>query len=123
MNTAVRENRETEARKAEQFVAPRASVAENGDGYILQVEMPGVNKEGLEIAMEDSDLTIIGRRLLPAVDGTLIHQESRRENFRRVFEIDPSIDTDKIRAQIDQGILTLKLPKSERVKPRKIAVS
>lgn len=123
MNTAVRENRDTEARKAEQFVAPRASVVENGEGYILQVEMPGVNKEGLEIAMEDNELTIIGHRSLPTVDGTLIHQESRRENFRRVFEIDPSIDTDKISAQIDQGILTLKLPKSERVKPRKIAVS
>jgi HSP20 family protein len=82
-----------------------------------------VNKEGLEIAMEDNELTIIGRRSLPTVDGTLIHQESRRENFRRAFEIDPSIDTDKISAQIDQGILTLKLPKSEKVKPRKITVS
>ena len=123
MNTAVRENRDTEARKAEQFVAPRASVIENGEGYILQVEMPGVNKEGLEIAMEDNELAIIGRRSLPTVDGTLIHQESGRENFRRAFEIDPSIDTDKISAQIDQGILTLKLAKSERVKPRKIAVS
>jgi len=123
MNTAVRENRDTEARKAEQFIAPRASVVENGDGYILQVEMPGMNKEGLEIAMEDNELTIIGRRSLATVDRTLIHQESRRENFRRAFEIDPSIDTDKISAQIDQGILTLKLPKSERVKPRKIAVS
>jgi HSP20 family protein len=123
MNTTVRESRDTEARKAEQFIAPRASVAENGEGYILQVEMPGVNKEGLEIAMEDNELTIIGRRSLPTVDGTLIHQESRRENFRRAFEIDPSIDTDKISAQIDQGILTLKLPKSEKVKPRKITVS
>lgn len=123
MNTAVRENRNTESRKAEQFVAPRASVVENGEGYILQVEMPGVNKEGLEIAMEDNELTIIGRRSLPTVDGTLIHQESRRENFRRSFEIDPSINTDKISAQIGQGILNLKLPKSERVKPRNIAVS
>jgi HSP20 family protein len=123
MNTTVRESRGTEARKAEQFVAPRAGVVENGQGYILQVEMPGVNKDGLEIAMEDNELTIIGRRSLPTVDGTLVHQESRRKDFRRAFEIDPSIDTDKISAQIDQGILTLKLPKSERVKPRKIAVS
>ena len=123
MNTAVRENRDTETRKAEQFVAPRASVVENGESYMLQVEMPGVNKEGLEIAMEDNELTIIGRRSLSTVDGTLIHQESRRENFRRAFEIDPSIDTNKISARIDQGILTLKLPRSERVKPRKIAVS
>jgi HSP20 family protein len=123
MKTAVRENRDSEALKTERFVAPRASVVEDGEGYTLQVEMAGVNKQGLEIAMEDNELTIIGRRSLPMVDGTLIHQESRRENFRRVFEVDPSIDTDKISAQVNQGLLVLKLPKSERVKPRKIAVS
>jgi HSP20 family protein len=57
------------------------------------------------------------------VDGTLIHRESRPESFRRAFELDPSIDTGKIVARIDQGITTLTLPKAEQVKPRKIAVS
>jgi HSP20 family protein len=46
-----------------------------------------------------------------------------RENFRRVFELDPSIDTNKISAKMDPGILTLTLPKAEHVKPRKITVS
>ena len=68
-------------------------------------------------------MTIIGRRSLPAVEGTLIHGESRPENFRRVFEIDPSIDADKISAKIDQGLVMLTLPKAEHVKPRKITVS
>ena len=57
------------------------------------------------------------------IEGTIIHQESRSENFRRVFELDPSIDTGKIAARMDQGILTLTLPKAEQVKPRKITVS
>jgi HSP20 family protein len=57
------------------------------------------------------------------VEGTLIHHESRPENFRRTFELDPSIDADKISAKIDQGLMTLTLPKAEHVKPRKIAVS
>ena len=90
---------------------------------MLQVEMPGVNKDGLEISVENNDLTIIGRRSLPTVEGTLIHHESRRENYRRTFELDPSIDADKINAKIDQGVVTLTLPKAERVKPRKINVS
>jgi HSP20 family protein len=85
--------------------------------------MPGVNKEGLEISTEGNELTIIGRRSLPTIEGTLIHQESRRENFRRTFEIDPSIDVNKINAKIDQGLLTVTLPKAERVKPRRISVS
>jgi HSP20 family protein len=123
MNTTIRDNRETEMRQPEQFVAPDASVVEEKDGYTLRVEMAAVNKEGLEISMENNDLTIIGRRSLPAVDGTLIHRELRRENYRRVFELDPSIDANKISAKMDQGILTLTLPKADHVKPRKITVS
>jgi len=57
------------------------------------------------------------------VEGTLIHRESRPENFRRMFELDPSIDGDKISAKIDQGLVTLTLSKAEHVKPRKITVS
>jgi len=82
--------------------------------------MPGVTKDGL---VENNELTIVGRRSLPTVEGTLIHHESRPENFRRTFELDPSIDADKIGAKIEQGLVTLTLPRVEHVKPRKIAVS
>ena len=123
MNTTVRENRNDERAQTEQFVAPVSSVIEDGDGYMLQVEMPGVNKEGLEISVENNELTILGRRSLPTIDGTLIHRESRQENFRRTFELDPSIDPGKISAKIEQGVVTLTLPKAEQVKPRKITVS
>jgi HSP20 family protein len=47
----------------------------------------------------------------------------RPENYQRTFELDPSINADKISAKIDQGLVTLTLPKAEHVKPRKIAVS
>jgi HSP20 family protein len=123
MNTLVRENRNTNQQRTEQFVTPVSSVIEDGDAYILSAEMPGVNKEGLEISIENNELTIIGRRSLPEIEGTLVHRESRTENFRRAFELDPSIDTAKISARIDQGILTLTLPKAEKLKPRKITVS
>jgi HSP20 family molecular chaperone IbpA len=82
--------------------------------------MPRVNKEGLEMWVENNELTIVARRSLP---GMVIHRESRRENFRRSFELDPSIDAGKISAKIEQGVVTLTLPKAEQVKPRKITVS
>ena len=123
MNTLVRENRNVGQERSEQFVAPMASVVEDNDAYLLKVEMPGVNKEGLEISVENNELTITGRRSLPNIEGTLIHRESRSENFRRTFELDPSIDTGKISARMEQGVLTLTLPKAEQLKPRKIAVS
>jgi HSP20 family protein len=126
MNTLVRENHSNASngeRASEQFVAPAATVLENADGYTLEVEMPGVSKENLEMWVENNELTILGRRSIPAVEGTLIHRESRPENFRRTFELDPSIDAEKISARIEQGVVTLTLPKAEQVKPRKIAVA
>jgi HSP20 family protein len=123
MNSLTRENRAGDRAQSEQLVAPPASVIEAGDGYTLEVEMPGVNKDGLDISVENNELTIVGRRLLPVVEGTLIHHESRPENFRRAFELDPSIDANKISARVEQGLVTLTLPKAEHVKPRKITVS
>jgi HSP20 family protein len=123
MNTLTRENRDNDRVQTEQFVAPSASVIEAGEGYTLEVEMPGVNKDGLDISVENNELTIIGRRSLPVVEGTLIHRESRPENFRRTFELDPSIDANKIGAKVEHGLVTLTLPKAEHVKPRKITVS
>ena len=123
MNTLTRKTRESDRSQVEQFITPPDSVTEISDGYMLGIEMPGVKKDGLEISVENNELTVIGRRSFPAVEGTLIHRESRPEDFRRVFEIDPSIDADKISAKIDQGLVMLTLPKAEHVKPRKITVS
>jgi HSP20 family protein len=123
MNTLTRENRDADRAQTEQFIVPPASVIEGSDGYTLEVEMPGVNKDGLDISIENNELTIIGRRSFPKIEGTRIHHESRPENFRRTFELDPSISADKISARIELGLVTLILPKAEHVKPRKITVS
>lgn len=125
MNNLVRENRSTngDRQATEQFIAPAATVLENADGYTLKVEMPAVSKESLEMWIENNELTILGRRSVPRIEGMLLHRESRPENFRRSFEIDPSIDAAKISAKIEQGVVTLTLPKAEQVKPRKIAVA
>jgi HSP20 family protein len=123
MNTLTRENRDADRAHSESFVAPPASVLEAGDGYTLEIEMPGVTKDGLDISVANNELTIVGQRSLPTVEGTLIHRESRTENFRRTFELDPTIDANKIGAKIEQGLVTLTLPKAEHVKPRKITVS
>jgi len=123
METLTRETNGQTPRQTERFITPSASVAENADGYTLELEMPGVNKDGLDISIENNELSITGRRSNPAIEGALIHRESRPHNYRRNFEIDPSIDTGKISARINQGVVTLTLPKAEEVKPRKIKVS
>jgi len=105
------------------YLTPLANIVETKEGYVLQAEMPGVNKEGLEVTVENGQLTIVGRRAGYGGQGQALYRESRTQDYRRVFEIDSSIDTAKVTAKIEQGVLTLHLPKAEAVKPRKITVS
>jgi len=105
------------------FLTPLANILETNDGYVLEAEMPGVNKAGLEITIENGELVILGRRSNETVKGREVYRESRAADYRRVFELDPSIDSAKISAKIDQGLLRLHLPKAESVKPRKITVT
>lgn len=123
MKTTVQgETRSTHADHAAQFLAPEVNIFETKDGYVLEAEMPGVNKEGLEITLENNELTLVGHRRLEPLAGEPLFRESRGADYRRVFQIDPAIDSGKISARMEQGILTLTLPKSEGVKPRKIVV-
>ena len=105
------------------FLTPLANILETKDAYLLEAEMPGVTKDGLEVSVENGELTIIGHRAPVAPRGHALYRESRGFDFRRSFELDPSIDAARITAKIDQGVLTLTLPKAESVKPRKIAVT
>jgi HSP20 family protein len=105
-----------------EYVAPEVNICETSEGYVLEAEMPGVNKDGLEITLEGSEITIVGRRTHEAMPGEALLRERQRADFRRVFELDPAIDTTKVNAKMNQGVLTLMLPKSEQVKPRRIAV-
>ncbi len=120
-NKTVTPDRESQTRN--QYLVPRVNIVESHDGYQLQAEMPGVAKAGLEITVENGQLVILGRRARYESPGVLLHGESRDYDFRRAFEIDPSIDSARISAKLEQGVLTLHLPKAEAVKPRKVVVT
>ena len=104
------------------YLTPLANVLETKDAYVLEAELPGVAKDGLEVSVENGELTITGRRAAAAPQGRAVYRESRGLDYRRAFELDSAIDTARISAKLDQGVLTLTLPKTESVKPRKIAV-
>jgi HSP20 family protein len=105
-----------------EYLTPEVNIFETKEGYVLEAELPGVNKDGLEITIEGNELSIIGKRVGEVVSGEPLLRERAALDFRRTFELDPAIDPDGITAKIQQGVLTLTLPKSERVKPRKITV-
>jgi HSP20 family protein len=117
-----RETRPAPGHTTTEFTSPEVNIFETADGYVLEAEMPGVNKDGLEITLEGTEITVVGHRKVEPLGGEALFVESRPADFRRVFELDPAIDTSKISARMDQGVLTLTLPKSEQVKPRSIKV-
>jgi HSP20 family protein len=123
--TLQKETRPAAAERAQtvQYVVPDVNIYETKDGYELEAEMPGVNKDGLEITLEGNEITITGHRANDVVKGEALFRERYAADYRRVFDLDPAIDTSRISARMNQGVLFLTLPKSEAVKPRKIVVS
>ncbi len=105
------------------YITPAVDVLETKEAYILEADLPGVNKEGLEILLEGNELTILGHRSITGPQVEVVYRESRPADYMRIFELDPAVDTEKIDAKVEQGVLVLNLPKCENVKPRKIAVT
>ncbi len=101
---------------------PRATVSETKDGRLRVVlEMPGVRKEDLRIRVEDSQLAIEGRRPV-AADRRWLLRERPVGDFVKAFTLDETIDSSKIDAVLEKGILTLTLELKEQVKPRTVQV-
>jgi len=110
------------ARRVE-YVTPRVNLHQDGDGYTLEVEVPGVAKDGVEVTVDDGKLIITGHRKAAESLGKAVYSERSAADYRRVFDLDPSIDGSKVSAHLDQGLLTLRLQKAEAAKPRRVTVS
>lgn len=105
------------------FLLPPIDVVEDGQGLTLYADMPGVDREGLTVEVEGDTLLIEGRsRLnLPAA-ARPVYAEQRSVSFRRRFTMSGDLEREKIDARLDNGVLTLRIPKAEAAKPRRITV-
>jgi HSP20 family protein len=112
-------NQPQEAR--EPYVVPRADVIDAGDAYRVVVELPGVDRDGLKIDFEGETLTVRGSRLAPE-GKLLVDGRGAGRPFLRTFTIGGDIARDQIAARLENGLLTVTLPRKEEVKPRRIEV-
>lgn len=101
---------------------PRFDIWEGDDELRLYGDLPGVASGDVDIRFENNELTIHGKvsRRHEGIDFS--YGEYGIGDFHRTFRIGESIDTDKISAEMNQGVLTVHLPKSEKAKPRRIEV-
>jgi HSP20 family molecular chaperone IbpA len=103
---------------------PDVDIYETADSLWLWADMPGVDEHSLEVNVADSVLSIQGRVALQDYDNlTPVYTEYNVGNYARRFTLSNEIDTEHIKARMTNGILELELPKAERAKPRRIAVS
>lgn len=102
---------------------PALNVWEDDDNLYAEAELPGLSLDELEIYITGSQLTIKGERRPPEQEGGTWHRQERLYGkFSRMVELPGEVDNDKVRAEFRHGVLSLTLPKSEAVKPRRIEV-
>ena len=110
-----------ETRSSEKYIKPAVNIIESPEGLILTADIPGAAKENLDINVEKGILTISApaSRTMPGTPG---YTEFELTAYYRQFSLPESLDHEKATADFANGILTLKVPKAEVAKPRRIEV-
>ena len=124
---AVREKRELAGEEKTipgRFFVPSTDVYETEDGLTLVMEMPGVAIDGLDVSLEDGVLRVEGRLDPSKYQGLApVYTEYNVGHYARSFTLSDKVDQDNIGAKLEDGVLTLTLPKAAAARPRRIAVS
>jgi HSP20 family protein len=103
-------------------VRPLSDICEDSGRVILRLEMPGVRKDNLEVRVEKDELIITGKRESEKPDRRYLLRERTDADYAKVYTLDETIDHDSIEAEMDKGVLVVKLSLKESVKPKKISV-
>ncbi len=107
----------------EDFVTPAADIFETPGAFVLKVDLPGVGKDSISVLVEPEELTVKGLiGQLYKETTNLVHSEIRKASFYRKFRIGTGVDQDRIEANVQDGVLTLTLPKNESAKVREIPI-
>ena|SRR5690348_3099566 len=124
----VQQKREVEKKQESTIPArvylPVTDILETDAALVLALEMPGVDRERVNVELLGGVLTIQGQIDFAKYQGlSPVYTEYNVGNYARSFELSSDIDRDRIKAELTDGVVMLTLPKAERAKPRKITVS
>jgi HSP20 family protein len=122
----VRKGNESIARRMEpleDFVTPAADIFETAEAFVLKIDLPGVEKDSISVQLEPEQLTVKGLiAQLYKESKSLVYSEIRKASFYRRFRIGSGIDPENVRANFEDGVLTLTLPKNESIRVREIPI-
>ncbi len=113
-----------ESFEKETWIAPLVDIVETDDNFVLIAYMPGVSKDNAQVKLEDNNIVIMGRLDVynQLKDARFIVKEQEFGNYYRKFYLSENIDETKIEAEMKDGMLTVVLPKHERIKPKTIEI-
>jgi HSP20 family protein len=112
-----------QSQTASQGPFPPINVFQQGDDIVAIVELPGVDKNNLQIQAKENTIRIAGKKTVDLPEGVSVHRRERIfGEFDRTLSLPIQLDPDGIKAEYQDGILALYLPRSERDKPRTIKI-
>ncbi len=95
-----------------------------GDEFVVHLDVPGVDPSTIDLTVEQNTLTVTAERAWPRAEGDEVHIAERPQGkFSRQLLLGESLDTDRIAARYDQGVLTITIPVAEQSKPRKVEIA
>jgi HSP20 family molecular chaperone IbpA len=120
-NTAV--SKQAKSAAAEATLMPPVNVFEDAAGITLYADLPGVPRDRLNLQVEADTLTIEGEVSLDTPEGMeATHAEIGLPRYRRAFTLSKELDSEKVSAELRNGVLKLRIPKAEHAQPRRIEV-
>jgi HSP20 family molecular chaperone IbpA len=125
---AVREKKQLVSKEEKtspgRYYTPYTDIYETDETLTVSMEMPGVENKAVEVVLDDGVLRVEGRIDFAKYEGMEpVYTEYNVGHYTRSFRISDKIDQANISAQLEEGVLTLKLPKVKEVQPRRIAIS
>ncbi|WP_309064347.1 Hsp20/alpha crystallin family protein [Microbacterium sp.] len=102
--------------------SPLADVSETEDAYTVEVELPGVKRDDINIELSGADLIVSGELKEREREGLFRHRTRRTGRFHYRVHLPDAVDADGVKATLDEGVLSVRVPKSEAAKPRRIAI-
>lgn len=101
---------------------PAIDVVENDERVVISVELAGLDREDVNVDVDDMRLTVSGERASLVDENSLRRSERPHGRFSRSFALPETIDVEKISARMERGVLEIALPKREEARPKKISV-
>ncbi|HOL38290.1 MAG: Hsp20/alpha crystallin family protein [Proteobacteria bacterium] len=113
----------TPAARNEATLLPSVNVIEDAAGITLYADMPGVPKDRVTLRVEDDQLSIEGEmQLALPPDMQPLHAEVQRARYHRAFTLSKELDADQVSAEMNQGVLRVRIPKAAHAQPRRVQV-